>query len=66
MKNQHSPDETDLLSFGHVLRNMGKFHDAENYYRRLLDPRPTDSQELGRCYHALGIIAYEKGDYGSS
>ncbi|CAF1278691.1 unnamed protein product [Rotaria magnacalcarata] len=66
MKNQHSPDETDLLSFGHVLRNMGKFRDAENYYRRLLDPRPTDSQELGRCYHALGIIAYEKGDYGSS
>ncbi|CAF0974270.1 unnamed protein product [Rotaria sordida] len=66
MKNQHSQDKTDLLSFGHVLRDMGKFREAENYYRRLLDPLPTDSQELGRCYHALGIIAYEKGDYESS
>jgi len=66
MKNQHSQDQTDLLSFGHVLRDMGKFDEAENYYRRLLDSLPTDSQELGRCYHALGIIAYEKGDYESS
>jgi tetratricopeptide (TPR) repeat protein len=66
MKNQYSQDKTDLLSFGHVLRNMGKFDEAENYYRRLLDSLPTDSQELGRCYHALGIIAYEKGEYESS
>jgi tetratricopeptide (TPR) repeat protein len=66
MKNQHGQDKTDLLSFGHVLRDMGKFDEAENYYRRLLYPLPTDSQELGRCYHALGIIAYEKGDYESS
>ncbi len=66
MKNQHGQDKTDLLSFGHVLRDMGKFDEAENYYRRSLDPLPTDSQELSRCYHALGIIAYEKGDYESS
>ncbi len=66
MKNQHSQDKTDLLSFGHVLRDMGKFDEAENFYRRLLDPLPTDSQELSRCYHALGIIAYEKGEYESS
>ncbi len=66
MKNQLSHDQTDLLSFGHVLRNMGKFDEAENYYRRLLDSLPTDSQDLGGCYHALGVIAYEKGDYESS
>ncbi|CAF1190860.1 unnamed protein product [Adineta steineri] len=66
MKNQHSQYKTDLLSFGHVLRDMGKFDEAENYYRRLLHPSPTDSQELGRCYHALGVIKYEKGDYDSS
>ncbi|CAF3693270.1 unnamed protein product [Rotaria sp. Silwood1] len=66
MKNQHSQDKTDLLSFGHVLRDMGKFREAENYYRRSLDRLAKDSQELGRCYHALGIIAYEKGDYESS
>src|SRR6202012_2648822 len=35
MKNQHSQDRTDLLSFGHVLRDMGKFDEAESYYRRL-------------------------------
>lgn len=66
MKNQHSQDQTDLLSFGHLLRNMGKFEDAENYYRRLLASLPKDSQDLGRCYHALGIIAYEKADYERS
>lgn len=66
MKNQYSQDKTDLLSFGHILRNMGKFHEAENYYRRLLNPASNDSQELGRCYHSLGVIAYEKGDYNSS
>lgn len=66
MKNQHSQDQTDLLSFGHLLRNMGKFEDAENYYRRLLAALPKDSQDLGRCYHALGIIAYEKADYEGS
>ena len=66
MKNQHSQDRTDLLTFGHVLRHMGKFKEAENYYRRLLSSLPEDSQDLGRCYHALGIIAYEKGDYEGS
>lgn len=66
MRTRHSQDQTDILSFGHVLRDMGKFVEAENYYRRLLDPVTIDSQELSRCYHALGIIAYEKGEYESS
>lgn len=66
MKNQHSHDQTDLLTFGHVLRHMGKFKEAENYYRRLLPSLPIDSQDRGRCYHALGIIVYEKGDYEGS
>ncbi|UJR31822.1 hypothetical protein I4U23_019299 [Adineta vaga] len=66
MRNQHSHETVDLLLFGHVLRDMGKYEEAENYYRRVLNQLSIDSQELSRCYHALGIIRYEKGDYESS
>lgn len=66
MKNRYSHQTTDLLAFGHVLRGMGKFEEAENYYQQLLDRQSTDQPELAACYHALGIIKYEMGDYAAS
>ncbi|CAF4680736.1 unnamed protein product, partial [Rotaria socialis] len=36
MKNEYDREETNLLSLGDVLRNMGKFDLAEKYYRRWL------------------------------
>ncbi|CAF2520398.1 unnamed protein product [Rotaria sp. Silwood2] len=65
MKNQHGRDDgqTDLLSFGSVLSNMGKYDDAERYFHRLLNELPHDDDGIAHCYHNLGEIALEKGDY---
>jgi tetratricopeptide (TPR) repeat protein len=58
--------QTDLLSFGSVLRDMGKFDDAEKYFCRLLSELPNDHEGIADCYHNLGEITMEKGDYDSS
>ena len=66
MKIQQSQQHIGLLTFGHLLRDMGKYDLAQKYYLRLLDSLLPDSQERAQCYHALGVIGYENGDYDSS
>ncbi|CAF3773040.1 unnamed protein product [Rotaria sp. Silwood1] len=68
MKNQYGgrDGQTDLLSFGSVLSDMGKYNDAEKYFRRLLNELPHDHNGIADCYHNLGEIALEKGDYDVS
>ena len=66
MKNKYGDGETSLYSFGHVLRKMGKFDEAEKYYRRLLNELPSDHGDIVRCYWGLGDVTDEKGDYDSS
>ncbi|CAF1030410.1 unnamed protein product [Rotaria sordida] len=68
MKNQYGggDGQTDLLSFGSVLSNMGKYNDAEKYFHRLLNELPHDHNGIADCYHNLGEIALEKGDYDVS
>jgi tetratricopeptide (TPR) repeat protein len=63
MTNQYGSKQTRLLLFGHVLVDMGQFNDAEKYYHRLLKDLPSDDKDLPNCYHALGKVACEKGDY---
>jgi tetratricopeptide (TPR) repeat protein len=66
MKKKLGTGKTDLLQFGHVLRDMGKLDDAEKYYRRYLDQLSADHPDISSCYHALGSVADEKGNYDSS
>ncbi|CAF3550380.1 unnamed protein product [Rotaria sp. Silwood1] len=66
MKNEHGGGEKNLLSFGNVLADMGKFDEAEKYCFRLLDQLPPDEPDIARCYHGLGNVTDEKGDYDSS
>ena len=68
MKKNYGGDktQTDLLSFGTVLANMGNFDDAEKYFHRLLNELPHDQYGIAHCYHNLGHIALEKEDYQSS
>ncbi|CAF3145623.1 unnamed protein product [Rotaria sp. Silwood2] len=66
MKNEHGGGEKNLLSFGNVLADMGKFDEAEKYYLRLLNHLSPDDPDIARCYHGLGNITDEKGDYDSS
>ena len=66
MRNQYGQGERDLLSFGAFLYDMGKFAEAEKYYHRILNNEIGDNQIVSSCYHALGSISLEKGDYESS
>ncbi|UJR32954.1 hypothetical protein I4U23_020417 [Adineta vaga] len=55
--------ETNVLSIGFLLEDMGKFQSAERYYHHLVDQLPKDHEDLSRCYHALGEIIQKKDDY---
>jgi tetratricopeptide (TPR) repeat protein len=66
MKNEHGGGEKNLLSFGNVLADMGKFDEAEKYYLRLLKHLSPNDPDIARCYHGLGNVTDEKGDYDSS
>lgn len=57
---------TDLLSFGTVLCNMGKFDDAERYFQRLLSELPSTDHRIADIYHNLGEVTSEKGDFDVS
>jgi tetratricopeptide (TPR) repeat protein len=63
MMNEYGSGETNLFLFGNVLRGMGKLNDAEKYYHCFLREVPEDHQDIAGCYHSLGIVADEKGDY---
>jgi tetratricopeptide (TPR) repeat protein len=56
----------DVLSFGRVLREMGKFDSAEKFYRRLLDELLPNDSSLSLLYFSLGLVTMDKGDYDSS
>ncbi len=66
MKNEYHREETNLLSLGDVIRNMGKFDLAEKYYRRLLSELPSNDPSLSALYQRLGRVADAKGEYDTS
>ena len=66
IKNEYSCEQTTLLSFGYVLKDMGKFDDAEKYFLRVLNELPSDHENIAQCYHSLGSIARDKGNFDSS
>ena len=66
LKQQHGDEEMNLLSFAILLHEMGRFDDAEKYYYRLLKEMPDDLNCRSTCYHALGSVASEKGNYDTS
>ncbi len=59
-------NEVNLLSFGNVLRRMGKYDLAEKMYRRLLNELPSNDPSLSGLYWSLGLVTKDKGDYDSS
>jgi tetratricopeptide (TPR) repeat protein len=66
MSDELGTGETNLYSFGHVLRGMGKLDDAEKYFWRFLNQLPDNHPDIAFGYHALGMVADSKGDYDSS
>ncbi|CAF3480274.1 unnamed protein product [Rotaria sp. Silwood1] len=59
IKNEYDDEEKTLLSFGHILEDMGKYDDAEKYYRRLLNELTYDHIDLAACYLSLGNVVHE-------
>jgi tetratricopeptide (TPR) repeat protein len=55
--------ETNLLSLGNILQEMGEFNRAAHFYRCLLTQLPTDSFNVAVCYYSLGSIAHTRGEY---
>lgn len=66
MKDQYGSGETTLLSVGIILYQMGKYEEAEKYFCRLLKKMPPNHEDIGACYHNLGNLFDQKGDYKSS
>ena len=59
-------DVADLLTFGKVLRQMGKYELAEKFYRRLLNELPSDDRILSSLYYSLGLVLKDKKELSPS
>ena len=66
MNKEYYHEDSSLLSFGDVLRRMGKFDDAETYYHWYLSELPPHHRKIADCYQSLGQVAHDKGDYQTS
>jgi tetratricopeptide (TPR) repeat protein len=65
MKNQYGLMH-DRLLFANVLIDMANFDDAEKCLHRLLKELPSHHRDISKCYHALGKVLCEKGNYDLS
>ncbi|CAF1168229.1 unnamed protein product [Didymodactylos carnosus] len=59
-------DETDFMSLGDILQQMGELDKAEHYYYRRLDQVEDNNPNISRCYYGLGNIALKRADYDTS
>ncbi|CAF1243350.1 unnamed protein product, partial [Rotaria sordida] len=68
MKKQYGGEnnEVNLLLFGEVLRQMGKYDLAEKFFHRLSNELPSNDSSLSDLYYSLGLIMKDKSDYDSS
>lgn len=66
MRNEYEIGEKNLLSFANFLADIGKYDHAKTYYKRFLENLSKDDPDIAVCYHGLGNIADDKGDYRSS
>ncbi|CAF3653738.1 unnamed protein product [Rotaria socialis] len=66
MTNQYDSSSTKLTLFGNVLIDMAHFNYAEKYLCRLLKQISSEHKDTYKCYHALGKVSFEKGEYDTS
>ncbi|CAF4684438.1 unnamed protein product [Rotaria socialis] len=66
MKNEYNREETNLLSLGDVMLDMGKFDLAGKYYRQWLSELPSNDPSIYALYQRLGMIANAEGEYDAS
>jgi tetratricopeptide (TPR) repeat protein len=66
MNTQYTDADTNLIALANILRDAGRLDEAEKYYNRLLEQLSQDHPDIAACYHGLGDIANDKGDYDKS
>ncbi|CAF1953568.1 unnamed protein product [Rotaria magnacalcarata] len=66
MANQYDSSSTKLTLFGSVLIDMANFNYAEKYLCQLLKQISSEHKDIYKCYHALGKVSFEKGEYETS
>ncbi|CAF1270557.1 unnamed protein product [Adineta steineri] len=67
MKSQNTEENIKLIKLGDILRQMGKYDEAEKYYHRCLNKLSSDDdRNISICYYALGRLADCKGDLDQS
>ncbi|CAF0828504.1 unnamed protein product [Didymodactylos carnosus] len=55
--------QRDLENPGDLLLKLGEYDKAEIYYNRTMRELKQNDPAISICYHGLGVIAQEKGDY---
>ncbi|CAF4036392.1 unnamed protein product [Rotaria magnacalcarata] len=63
MKNEYIKQDTNILTYGNIIRDMGKFNKAEKYYRCFLNESSHSSKDNADCYYSLVTLATVKGKY---
>jgi tetratricopeptide (TPR) repeat protein len=66
MKKRYDLINNRLLLFANALIDMANFDDADKYLCRLLKELPPHHRDIPKCYHALGKVLCEKGNYDLS
>ena len=63
MKKTYGGNKTaTLLTFGRVLRQMGKFDLAEKFYHRLLNELPSNHSLISGLCYSFGLVLTDKGN----
>lgn len=65
LKSEQGTNDANLVTFADVIRRLGKYDQAEKYYRRFLQS-PTDTTLIPDCYDALATIESARKNYQSS
>lgn len=60
---QRMASTTDLISIGKLLREMGKFDKAKEYYQKCLFTLPSNDPGISVCYYGLGVVNDRETNY---
>ena len=66
LKHMKKRTRPDLRSLGDVLKDMGKFNLAEQYFTRVLYESPLDDLSRGFLYYSLSVVSQSKSDNENS
>ncbi|CAF3087174.1 unnamed protein product [Rotaria socialis] len=60
------PPECTSIAYGIVLANASKLEQAERFFRNVLNELPIDDPLITHCYHQLGNVLDDKGEFEES